>query len=423
MKNSIKKLSDSKIEILFEISWQEFQPFLDKAVLKLGENLKLNGFRLGKVPKEIVEKEVGEGKLLATAAEIALKQEYPKVMMEEKIEAIGSPQVEIMKLARGNPISFLVKVDILPGIQLPDCKKIASQVEKREVSIKDEEAKSALTWLQKSRASFEERGGEAKKGDFLEIEYKSPQIENNKLFQDRFLLGEGHFVPGFEQHLEGMKKGEEKKFSLTFPEDYTKKELAGKEIAFEVKLKKVQLVKLPKINDEFAKSLGKFNNLEELRKSVKEGITREKEIAERDRRRNEILEKIASSSDFEVPETLISLEKKRALSELRQRAEKGLKISFREYLEKIKKTEKELEDSFSKEAEKKVKNSLILRELGKREKIQVKEEEVEKAVQEFLKNYPDTEKIKKEEIDRDRLKEYYEGAIYNEKVFQVLENL
>ena len=405
MKNSIKKLADSKVEILFEIPWQEFQPFLDKAILELGKNLKLNGFRPGKAPKEIIEKEIGEEKLLATAAEIALKEEYPKVMMEEKIEAIGSPQVQIMKLARGNPLSFLVKIDILPEIQLPDCKKIASHVEKKEVSIKDEEAKSALTWLQKSRASFEEKEGEAKKGDFLEIEYKSPQIENNKLFQDGFLLGEGHFVPGFEQNFEGMKKGEEKKFSIIFPKDYSKKELAGKEVDFEVKLKKIQLVKLPEINDEFAKSLGKFDNLDELKKSVKEGVTREKEIAERDKRRNEILEKIADSSDFEVPKTLISLEKERALSELRQRVEKGLKISFAEYLEKIKKTEKELEDSFSKEAEKKVKNSLVLRELGKREKIQVREEEVEKAVQEFLKNYPDAEKIKKEEIDRDRLKE------------------
>jgi len=381
MKVDIKKLSQAKIEILVEIPWLEFEPYLDKAAQNLSQDLKFKGFRKGKVPGEILEREIGQGKILAGAGEICIKQKYPKIVLEKKLEVIGSPQVEILKLAKGNPFSFRVRAEILPEIRLPDYGKIVSEVEKKQMKVEEKEIKDALNFLAKSRAKFKDLEKAAEKGDFLEIEYQSPQIEQGKVYQDRFELGKGQFVPGFEQNLRGMKTGEKKEFKVIFPAGHANKNLVGQEVKFEVKVKKVMEAELPQITDEFAKSLGKFENLDGLKKNLAEGIKREKEIKEVQRWRGEILEKIVENSDFEVPQVLMDLEKDK----------------------------------------KRIENFLILRAIGKKEKVEVSEEEIEKAVNQFLQEYPAPEKAKKE-IDPARLKEYYKGVIYNEKVFQKIES-
>lgn len=420
MKASIRKLPESKVEILFEVPWQEFFPYLDRAAQGLSKNLKFKGFRQGKVPREMIERELGEEKILAEAAELVIKNKYSRLVFEKKLEVIDSPQVEILKLVRGNPFSFRVKVNVLPEIPLPDCQKIASEVARKEVSIEAREIAEALNWLQRSRARFKDLTRAAQQGDFLEIDYSSPQLEKGKIYQDRFLMGKGYFVPGFEENLQGMKNGEEKAFALVFPKDYFKENLAGKKVNFKVKVKKVQQMELPELNDDFARSLGGFDSLEDLRKELEEGVRKEKTIKETQRQRTEILERISKALQFEIPQVLVDLEKDRLLDDLKRETAQGLRTTFGDYLKKIQKTEKELRDSFSREAQKKVKELLILREIGKKEKIRVSEEEIKEAVNGFLKNYPGVSQAKKE-IDIDRLKEYYRGVIYHEKVFQVLE--
>jgi trigger factor len=217
-----------------------------------------------------------------------------------------------------------------------------------------------------------------------------------------------------------MTPGQEKFFSLKFPDDYFQKNLAGNLVDFKVKMISVQKMELPEINDDFAKSLGRFENLENLKKSIAEGIKMEKENYESQRIRGEILEKIAKETKVEIPEILIETEKKKMLENLKNLVSEKLKIEFKDYLEKIKKDEKKLFDSFSVEAENKIKYALILREISKREKIEVSDKEIKFSINEFLKNYP-IEKLK--ELDLDQLKSYYEEAIRNEKVLKMLENL
>ena len=433
MKVSIKKLPKSKVEIFFEVSWEEFQPFLERAAVMLIQDLNLKGFRVGKVPRLIAEKEIGEDKILARAGEVLIKEKYPETVLERKLEVIGIPTVEILKLAKNNPFNFKVKAELLPEFSLPDYKKIASKVEKKEISLNEKEVDDTLRWLRESRAEFQDLKTPAKKGDFLEIEYQSPRIEGGKIYQDRFFLGKGSFLEGFEENIEGMKESEEKEFKVSFPTDYQREELASKDVNFKVKVEKVQSVKIPELNDDFARSLGvspedvkngnltksSIKNLEDLKKNIKEGILKEKEVSERERRRNEILERIGKNMDIEIPEVLISLEKQRMMQNLKESVERELKISFKEYLEKLNKKEEDLKESFLKEAEKRVKNLLILREIGKREEVKVQEEEVNEVINDTFRNYPGVEKAKKE-IDLERLKDYYKSIIYNEKVMQLL---
>ncbi|RLC39663.1 MAG: trigger factor, partial [Candidatus Nealsonbacteria bacterium] len=269
MEVKINNLSKSKIEIFFELSWQEFSPYLDKAVLEFSERMEFKGFRPGKVPREIVEKEIGQGKILEKAAELAIREKYPKIVIERNLEVIGAPEVEVLKLALKNPFIFRIKVNILPEILLPDYRKIARETPKKEIIVEEKEVEDTLKWLRNSRAKFKDLEREAKDGDLVEIEYQSPQIENGKVYQDRFFLGKGHFLAGFEDNLKGMKKGEEKEFEIDFPKDYYQEELRGKKAKFRVKIIKIQEVELPEINDNFARSLGRFENLESLKKNIK----------------------------------------------------------------------------------------------------------------------------------------------------------
>jgi len=422
MKTFIKKLPKSQIEILFEISKEEFTGFIESAILELGKNLSVEGFRQGQVPKEMVLQKIGKEKILASAAQLAVKENYSGEISVNKFEIISQPEIEILsEVSFEKGLNFKALFTVLPEINLPDYKKIASQTKKEEISVKENEIRDALHFLQRSRAKFIFENRPAKKNDFIEIEFYSSQIENGLKRKDNFILGQGHFILGFEENLEGMAPGQEKEFSLRLPENYPQKDLVAKDVDFKVKMNSVQKMELPEVNDEWARGLGNFESLDSLKKSIGEGIKMEKENLESQRVRSEILEKIIRETKIEPPQVLVDSEKQRMIEDLKNLVSEKLKITFVDYLSQIKKTEKDLLDSFSPEAEKKIKYALILKEISKREKIEVAEKEAQKAVNEFLRDYPSTEKAKKE-FDLEKLKSYYEEVIRNKKTLQKLES-
>ncbi len=420
MKASLKKLPKSRLEIIVELPKEEFNSFYEKAIFEFGKNLEIPGFRRGNIPNEIVEKKVSIGMILDRAAEEAIKENYLKVIFENKIEVIGRPKVEILKLAKDDTFQFKILVSVFPEMKLADYKKIASQKKKREISVSKEEIEQTLFSIQRSRAKFSLKDSPAEKGDFVEIEYQSPQIEGGRKIKDSFFLGRGGFVSGFEEKIEGMKRGEERKFSLKIPENYFQKNLAGKKIDFIVKTISVQEVKIPELTDDFAKSLGKFRDLVDLKKSISEGIEMEKKKAESDRIREEILSEIIENSEFEIPEILIEEEKNRYLEELKIQIPQIFNISFEQYLSQIKKTEQDIRNSYQKTAEKEIKKALVLREIKKREKIKATDQEVlEMANEILLKLTPEEAK----KIDPKILKEYTKERIEEQKVLNFLESL
>jgi len=416
MKVDIAKLPKSEIELKIEVPVQEWQEFLADTAKELSRELKIEGFRPGYAPIKIVEEKIGTNKILEEAAEHCVKKCYVRAILENNIEAIGQPEVSILKLAKDNPFEFKAKVAVMPEIKLPDYKKIAAKIERKKVSVEEKEVKEALSFVQKSRAKLTLKLGPCQKGDWVEIEYSSPQIENNKKIEDAFVLGEGKMLSGFEENLEGLAENQEKKFFLAFPKNHFSKELVGKEIEFQVKLRSVKKLELPEITDEFAKGVGNFSDLAGLEKSLQEGIGMEKENAESQRVCQEILEKIAKNSEVEIPEALVIREQNRMLDGLKQDISQKLGMTIEDYLTKIKKTEKELLDSFFSEAEKRIKNSLVLKEVSKKEDIKVSEEEVKTETQKILIKYPDLKKL-----DPEQLKSYTEEVLENEKAFQLLE--
>ena len=414
-----EQINGSRIKLFFNFDWTEFEPFYKKALDELRKNLKLPGFRDGMVPPEIAKEKIGEKRITDFGIEMLVNEKYREFIKDNKIEIIGQPKFELVKIIPQKELSFNIEAGTMPKISLPNYREIAESVLISGVKIDDKEVEESLEWLQKSRAKFEEKEGLAENGDFVEIEYSSPQIENGRLFSDKFYLGKGGFVPGFEDEIKEMKKGEKKEFSARFPEgDKVNQDLAGKEVKFNLELKNIYRVELAKIDDEFAKSLGKFNNLEELKKSIKEGIKKEKEIENIKKAREKILEKISKESNFDIPEELISAEKNYLLEELKENVRNSLKIPFDQYLKQINKTEEELKESMAGSAKEKAKRLLILREIGGKEGVSVSEEEINFESGKFLSTVSEADKHK---FDIEKVREYYKEAIYNEKVFQILD--
>ena len=423
-----KNLGKSQMEIEFELTAEEFQKHVEHALLHLKEHVKIDGFRQGNAPLKMVEEKIGKENLLMEAGDHAVNHVYSDYILENNLEPIGQPEVSIIKIAQGSPFIFKAKITVLPEIKLPDYKEIVGKVKAKEVSVLDAEIEDALNYLQKTRAKFSQQDRPAEKKDFVEITYQSKEIDNNKEIKDRFILGEGGFMKGFEDNVLGMKAGDEKDFSVKFPPDASRKDLAGKEVIFKVKMISAQKMELPEINDEFAKQLGVFDTLAALKANVREGITAEKTEAEKQRKRGEILDKIAEKTVFspyggfagggEIPEKLVEREQERLFEDLKNNINNNLKISFENYLASVKKTEDELKKTFGKEAEKRLKTFLVLREIGKQEKVEVLDLELEEELNKSIKYYS---KEQLEKIDIDRLKEYDKGVIFNEKVFQILE--
>jgi trigger factor len=474
MKTRIKKLPQSQVEIEAEIPARDFENFFEQAISKAGQNLTIPGFRKGKAPREIIVGRIGQDSLLMEAAELAIRAGYKKIIQGSRLEPISQPRVTILKLAPKNPFCFKASFFVLPRIELPDCKSITSKIKRKEVSVETSELKDTLSWLQKSRARFKKLKREAQKGDFVEIEFSSPQIgsirskevdtrqlraEKDKIRKDAFILGKGYLIPGLEQNLEGMKEGEEKNFSIAVPKKHFQKKIAGKTIEIFLKMVAVKQIEFPEINDQFARGLGKFENLAGLKKGIKEGLRLEKKAVETQRIRQKILETIEKNCQFEIPPVLVETEKQRMVENLKQKVKRDSSLSWQEYLEKIypvksnkigtkqfdriKEAEKNLLESFEAEARKRIKKFLIIREIAKKENIEVSAQEVKKEVNQILKNYPDvlttqedidpvksrsagislkTGKKLFNRVDLEKLKDYTKERIRTEKTLAKLES-
>ncbi len=425
MKTEQKKLPKSQIEISFELTADEFVEHYNHAIEHLKHHVKVDGFREGKAPASLIEEKIKPEALLMEAGEHAVQHVYSDYIRENKLEPVGHPEVSIEKIAKGSPFVFKATVTVLPDVELPNYKEIAKTVKGKEVSVSEEEVQDSLNYLQKSRAkmtpkSGDAASGQAQVGDFVEIEYQSQLATAGKEVKDQFILGEGGFVKGFEDGIFGMKAGEEKEFSVSFPKDYHGKEVAGKEAMFKIKMVSVQKMEMPEINDDFAKTLGAFDSLVALKTNIKEGMEAEKKEAEKQRVRGEILEKIAEKAKFEMPEAMVEYEQQQLLDDLKNRIESTIKVSFEQYLASVKKTEAEIRETYKKEAEKRLRGFLVLRALGKQEKVEVSDAEIDAEVDKALNR--EALRQAQGEIDRSQFREYTKGVIMNEKIFQSLEN-
>ena len=395
----------------------------------ISKEIKVAGFRAGKAPRDVVEKKVGSNMILEEAAQKAIQGTYPQVLDKEKIEAIGQPKAEILKIAEGNEFEYKVVTAVVPEAQIKDwkdkIKKVNKEYENKKAEVSEEDLEKELSQLAQSRVQLVDVEREAKDGDSVMIDFQVKKqgvpIEGGSSKNHPLVLGKGVFIPGFEENVIGMKAGEEKEFELKFPEEYHEKSLAGNPATFSVKLNAVQERKTPEISDSFAKSLGKFETLEELKKNMKEGLLKEKEEQFKEKRRAEYIEKLVESTKAELPEVLVHEELHRMIGEFEMQLS-GMGITFEKYLEQIKKTQDDVEKDWKPQAEKRIMAALALEKVAKETEIEVPAEKIEAEINKTIAQYKGVKDVEKN-IDLAKLYNYVKGNLQNEEVFNFLEGL
>jgi len=396
MKVEKKDLGKSQMELTVELTVDEFKPYIVKGAEKVSQEIKINGFRPGKIPYAVLKDKIGEMSLLEEGARIAINKTVDKAIMDNMggRVPVGQPEVNITELAPGNPLEYKVVMAILPEVKLGNYKNL--KIKKNEIKADDKEADKAIDYLLESRVKEAIVGREAKEGDkviiSVEMFLDNVPIDGGQKNDMPIVLGKDYIVPGFDKQLLKSKKGETREFKLPYPKDFHMANLAGKMVEFKVKIKEVYERQMPKADDEFAKQFG-LNNMEELKNNIKKSLAEEKRQKEGERQEIELITKIIDKSDFgDIPEVLINNEAETMVYELKHGIEhQGGK--FADYLSSIKKTEEQLKLDMAPNAVKRVKSALIIRAIGDKEKIEAGEKDIDREVEKLLKQYQGYEKV------------------------------
>lgn len=419
MKIELKSLPKSQIELSIELTSDDMEPYLDSAAKAISAQNPIKGFRPGFAPKDVVAREYGEEKLKNVAAENAVNQSLEMAVSRQKLDAIGEPKVSDVN-KDGDGLSYKAVLSVIPKVDPGDYKKIKIPLEKFEVE--DKEIDDVLENLRKSRAENTPVSRPAEKGDKLEIDFTvkkgDVKIDGGDSKQHPIILGENHFIAGFEDNLIGMKENESKSFSLITPQNYHDQNIAGQKLDFEVKVHQVQERKIPELSDEFAKTLGRFVSVQDLKNNVSEGLRMEKETKARDERRAKITEALVKNISVELPDELVRIELNKMFMELSESLGR-MNLTLENYLNHIGKTPEELKKDWDPQAVKRVKAALALKEIAKRENIEVSDHEIEERLSQILRNAPPMQPG--QNLDLTTIRGYVRGIIRNEKVFALLE--
>ncbi len=390
---NVKKTNHSptSVTLQFSVHEAELLPIKQKAVAKLGANLKIAGFRPGKAPQGVIEKNIDQSLLQTEVLEEAVNNLYVKGVEEHQLRPVGQPEISIKKFVPFTTLEFEAKMDVVGEIKLADYKKIKKTKEVTKVLAKD--VQEVLDSLKVRAADKKDVSRAAKNGDQVIIDFSGKDTKGKPVAGAEgtgypLILGSNSFIPGFEDNLIGMKAGDEKSFEITFPKDYGVHALANSKVTFTVKVGGVQEVVEPKIDDEFAKKVGPFKTVEELKADIKKQLTAERQN-ELDRKfEQELIEEIAKKSTVNVPEGLIEEQLDAAEREERQNLMyRGQ--TWEEHLKDEGVTESEHRERNRKSAEERVKAGLVLSEISEKEQLSVTPEELEMRIQLYKGQYQD----------------------------------
>ena len=390
MKTTVKKLSDTNVCLTITLGADDLNAAEQVALTKMARDLKVPGFRKGKVPVSVAAKHVNPMALQEQVLDNALSKAVAEAFMNEKLQALERPSVEVKKFVPNQEVEFTAEATVVPPVKLGDYKKLKAKPQAVKVEAKDVD--EIIERMQQNFVDKTEVKRAAKDGDEAIIDFIGKKdgvaFDGGSAKDFALKLGGGQFIPGFEEGVVGHKAGETFDLDLEFPKDYHAENLAGAKVVFSVTLHKVNELKLPELNDEFAAKCGPFTDVKELKADIKREITAQKEREAKEKLKDELVAELADSSKVALPELLIDDQLRSIEQDLMQNLSyRGLTMDS--YL----KTQgfKDKADWQKKEArpaaEKRVKAGLVLAELSKELGVEVSREELDRQISTFKQQY------------------------------------
>ena len=364
---TVEELPDSQVKITGELPYAELLSERKAALVALGKDVELDGFRKGNVPTPILEKHIGEMAILSEMAERAIAHSYPHIITQHKVEAIGQPQIEVTKIAPENPLTFTITVAVVPQFELPDYEKIAKETNKNRPS--DEVTDAA-------------------------VEEKVKEIQKQKRAYERM------------QELSQQKPEDAKKEAADLPTPES----------VEKKVKEDEEAPLPELTDEYVKGLGQpgqFETVEGFKKQLREHLEIEKKQQTAAKHRADITDAIIAKTDITLPKILIDSEINQMFAQMQEDLDRS-ELKMEDYLTHIKKTKEELIAEWTPAAETRAKLQLILNEIAKKEELVPDAEKVNEQSKELMERFKDA--------DEHRVRLYVASVLLNEEVMKTLEN-
>lgn len=417
--NVSKQKTDTELIVTVELSAEEMKPYLEETAKRLSKDMKIEGFRPGNAPFEVVRQKLGDMPIIQEAANVAVQKTADNAVqeqIEDGDDIVGRPEVQLTKAAPGNALEYQVKLQLAPEVKLGKYKDLG--IKQEDATVSDEDVDKVIRNLQDMRTSEALVDREIKDGDKatvgIQMFLDSVPVEGGQTQETGVIIGADYIVPGFDKELIGAKKGDVREFTLKYPETHHQKNLSGKNVDFKVEIKGVYERTAPELNDEFAKSLG-TENVDDLKKKIRENLEAEAKQKQEQKVVTEIFEKILAKSTFShLPEQVVEAELNNMIEELKKNVEQqGGK--FDDYLSHIQKSVEDLKKDLKPEAEKRVQTSFVISEIIRQEEIVVTDEELDKAVEERLAPYANDENMKKQ-ADSKELRSYVRYNLLNQKV-------
>ena len=390
MKTTVKNLSDTKVELTISLGTKELKDAEQVALTKLSKSVKVPGFRKGNVPASVAAKHVDPAALAEQTLEDALSKAVAEAFLEEKLQALDRPAVEVKKYVPGSELEFTAETEILPKVTLGDYKKLKGKKQVAKVEAKDVD--EIIERMRTGMAEKKDVKREAKDGDEVTIDFVGKKdgvaFDGGTGTDYNLVLGSNTFIPGFEEGIVGKKAGETFDLELTFPKDYHSKDLKGQKVVFTTTLKTVKEQILPEINDEFAAKVGPFTTVKEMKDDIKRELEAQKEREAIEKLKDELVKELIELSKVPTPEILVKDQAESIERDMTQNLMyQGLTLD--QYLENkgFESKEEWLETEVKEAAESRVKAGLVLAELSKVEKIEATNKELEDHINLYKKQY------------------------------------
>lgn len=390
--------------VKINITREEFEKYLDKTYNDEKKNIKLEGFRKGKAPRNLIEKMYGKGVFMEGALNRAYNDKLPQALEEFDLQIVAEPKLDVEDYKEGEDINIIIDLIIRPDFEIGqyrdlDIQRVIDAVEDKDVEeeLKRRQDQNARLITIDSRP--------IKDGDMIKLDFLGKldgvEFEGGKAKDYPLVVGSNSFIPGFEEQLVGMNLGDEKTIEVTFPEDYHEESLAGNLATFDVKINEIKEKEIPDLDDDFVKDISEFDTLDELRKDISRELQEKNEKDAKLKLENEIVDTIIEKSTFDLPEEMIENQVKYMINDF-ERSLMYQGINLDKYLELTKTPLEKLKEDMRPEAEKRVKSTMVLDKIRDLENVGYDDNQLQHEIEVFAKSYgADPEKLKETMTDKD----------------------
>ena len=393
----VEQREDKRMYLEIEIDSAQFEEPKERSYKKNVKQINIPGFRKGKAPRKIIEKYYTEAIFYDDAINFAVPGAYDKAVEESGIEPVEMPEIDIVKLEKGENFVFSALVTVRPEVTLGEYKGITA--EKDVNTVTDEEVDAEIKKMQENAASISTvTEGTVEMGDKVDLNFEGfvndVAFEGGKGENYSLVIGSNSFIPGFEEQIAGKTIGEDFDVNVTFPEDYHSEDLKGKAAIFKCKVNSVEKKNLPELDDEFAKDVSEFDTLEELRADAKAKLEKSKEAEAQRKFEDAVIDIAVENATVEVPACMINNQIENQIQDISYRLQsQGMPLE--QYLQFTGMTMDALREQLKDSAEKAVKSQLVLAEIAKAENVEVSDEDVDAEFAKMAEMYGmEVEKVK-----------------------------